>query len=43
LTASDARAVVADGGVTGNITALVYEQNPSGGDGDMIYEGFASP
>ena len=36
-------AVVADGGTTGNITAIVYEQNPAGGDGDMIYEGFASP
>jgi len=36
-------AVVADGGTTGNITAIVYEQNPSGGDGDMIYEGFPSP
>ena len=36
-------AVVADAGATGNITALVYEINPAGGDGDMIYEGFASP
>ena len=32
-------AVIADGG-TGTITAIVYEQNFSGGDGDMIYEGF---
>ena len=35
-------AVVADGGAN-NITAIVYERNTSGGDGDMIYEGFASP
>ncbi len=36
-------AVVADGGVGASITTIVYEQNFAGGDGDMIYEGFASP
>lgn len=43
LTDDTQYAVLADGGTTGNITALVYERNTSGGDGDMIYEGFASP
>jgi hypothetical protein len=36
-------AVLADGGTTGNITAIVYERNTSGGDGDMVYEGFPAP
>jgi hypothetical protein len=43
LTDDTQYAVLADGGTTGSITAIVYERNTSGGDGDMIYEGFASP